>query len=296
MREIMESVDPGSDGGAAATTASGGSSPRPTYEGPTAIPYARVTRFLWGDDESGQVADWIYASTDKIHMLVYGLPADGRCLHSDAHRTIFGADVTYHVLEGTLVLANPECGEVRVAHAGETILFRRDTWHHIFSHDTRQLRVLEFFAPPPSTGTSRAYARQRPYLTDSRHADDSLLGTWPAALAPATLHLRRGEDRIWRLDGDALVGIIVSTEHLTVGSLSLMPGKRSAVETHGGDECLYVTEGVLHVQTSAGDGAGWHELRPGDGFYCPDGISHQYFNVGDSPAAALFGVAPNWRP
>ena len=231
----MKPSDPGSDGGeaSAATAAPSGSSPRPTYDGPTAIPYAGVTRFLWGDDDSGRVADWIYASTDKIHMLVYGLPPDGRCLHSEAHRTIFGADVTYHVLEGTLVLANPESGEVRVAREGETILFRRDTWHHIFSHDTRRLRVLEFFAPPPSTGTSRAYAQQRPYLTESRHADDSLLGRWPPVLPPASLQLRRCDDRIWRLDGDALVGIIASTEHLTVGSLSLMPGRRSAVETHG---------------------------------------------------------------
>ena len=298
MPESMKPSEPGSDGGAAAASPAtpSGSSPRPTYDGPAAIPYAGVTRFLWGDEESGQVADWIYASTDKIHMLVYGLAPDGRCLHSEAHRTIFGADVTYHVLEGTLVLSNPESGEVRVAHEGETILFRRDTWHHIFSHDTRRLRVLEFFAPPPSTGTSRAYAQQRPYLTESRHADDSLLGRWPPVLPPATLALRRGDDRIWRLDGDALVGIIASTEHLTVGSLSLMPGKRSAVETHGGDECLYVTEGVLHVRTFGGDGPGWHELAPGDGFYCPDGVAHQYFNVGHAPAAAVFGVAPDWRP
>ena len=75
--------------------------------------------------------------------------------------------------------ANPETGEVRVAHVGETILFRRDTWHHIFSHDLKQLRVLEFFAPPPATGTSRKYAQQRPYLAETRHNNDSILGVWP---------------------------------------------------------------------------------------------------------------------
>jgi uncharacterized RmlC-like cupin family protein len=93
-----------------------------------------------------------------------------------------------------------------------------------------------------------------------------------------------------------LVGIIVSTEHLTVGSLSLMPSKRSAVEAHGGDECVYVTGGALHVRTYGDEGSGWHEVGVGDGFYCPDGVSHQYFNIGDEPCSAVFGVAPRWRP
>ena len=109
-------------------------------------------------------------------MLVWALPSGGKCLHSDAHRTVFGADVTYFVLGGTLVLANPETGEVRVAEAGEVVLFRRDTWHHIFSHGLDQLRVLEFFAPPPSTGTSRKYAQTRPLLEEVRHANEELLG------------------------------------------------------------------------------------------------------------------------
>ena len=290
----MDSIVSSSSDGAAVAASS--SSPRPTFEGPTAIRQADAVRFLWGDGESGEVADAIYASTDKIHMLVYSLAPGATCLHSDAHRTIFGADVTYHVLEGTLVLTNPKIGEVRVAHQGETILFRRDTWHHIASHDTRKLRVLEFFAPPPSTGTSRKYAQQQPYLENSRHNDDSQLGVWPTPIREPTLHHRKESDVLWRLDGDALVGIIVSTEHLTMGSISLMPGKRSAVEAHGGDECVYVTDGVLGVRTFDSFGTGWLELSPGDGFYCPEGVSHQYFNVGDEPARAVFGVAPRWRP
>ena len=47
------------------------SSPRPTFDGPTPIPYADVTRHLWGDADSGEVADWIYVSSGKIHQLVF---------------------------------------------------------------------------------------------------------------------------------------------------------------------------------------------------------------------------------
>ena len=270
-------------------------SPRPTFDGPAAIPYATVTRYLWGDDGSGQVADWIYASTDKLHMLVYALPPGGKCLHSNAHRTVFGADVTYFVLQGRLVLANPEIGEVRVVEPGEAVLFRRDTWHHIFSDSLTQLRVLEFFAPPPSTGTSRKYAQTLPLLEESTYGDDELLGSWPTAVPAPTLHQRRPADFVWRRDGDALVGIVISTEHLTVGTLSLLPGRRSAPETHGGDECLYVVEGVLNVRTSHQGAQAWLELHAGDGFYCPQGAEHEYRNIGDTVVKAVFGVAPAWR-
>ena len=139
-------------------------SPRPAFAGPAPIPYASVTRHLWGDAESGEVADWIYVSNDKIHQLVFGLPPGGVFRHSDAYRTVFAADEVLVVLSGTMVLANPETGEVHRLLPGEAAFFRRDTWHHAWSYDTDPLRVLELFAPPLSQGTSGAYARTRPFL------------------------------------------------------------------------------------------------------------------------------------
>ena len=67
-------------------------SPRPIFEKPSHIPYASVTRHLWGEEDAGLVDDWIYASTDKIHQLVFGLQPGGFFKHTDAFRTIFGAD------------------------------------------------------------------------------------------------------------------------------------------------------------------------------------------------------------
>lgn len=285
--------DPGEKIGSAAPPATG--SPRPTFDGPTAIPSSAAVRYLWGDEVSGEVSDWIYASTDQIHMLVWALPPGGKCLHSDTHRTVFGADVTYVVIGGTLVLANPENGEVKVVEAGESVLFRRDTWHHIFSHGLDQLRVLEFFAPPPSTGSSRKYAQTRPPLEVIRHANDDLLGRWPIERPEPTLHHRTKSDILWRRDGDALVGIVVSTEHLTVGTFSLLPGRHGDIEKHGGDETVYVLEGVLNVRAWPDGSPGWYELHPGDGFYCPAGTPHRYSNIGSDVVKAVFGVAPRWR-
>ena len=70
-------------------------SPRPVFDKPSHIPYAGVTRHLWGEEDAGFVDDWIYASTDKIHQLVFGLRPDmphqrhallsqsGRCQRTD---------------------------------------------------------------------------------------------------------------------------------------------------------------------------------------------------------------------
>ena len=151
-------------------------SPRPSFDAPTVLRADEVVRHTWGDAEAGFVEDWIYVSSQLIHTIVFGMPPGGRFTHSESFRTIFGADELLHVLQGILVLANPETGEIVRAEPGESVFFRRDTWHHGFSYGDEALRVLEFFAPPPATGTSGPYAQAQPYLDVSRYADDRILG------------------------------------------------------------------------------------------------------------------------
>lgn len=276
-------------------------SPRPTFDGPAHIPYSSVTRHLWGDPVSGEVADWIYVSSDRIHQLVFGLLPGKMFKHSEAYRTIFAADVVYYVLSGKLVIANPATGEVQRALPGEAAFFRRDTWHHALNDSTEPLRVLELFAPPPATGASGAYARQQPFLQTARYTQDEWIERWPAAQEEArreaTLRVLREADVLWRLEGrehPTPVGILVSTEHLTAGKLCLLPGQQTDVHSHGGDESLYVVEGILHLRVPEHAGGRWFELGPGDGFYVPKGEPHQYYNIGAQPATAVFGVAPRY--
>ncbi len=151
-------------------------SPRPSFDVPTHITRAGVTRHIWGDDEAGLVADWIYASTERVHALVFGLAPGQAFRHSREFRTVFGADEVLHVLSGTMVLANPESGEVERLEPGESVFFQADTWHHAFAHGPEPLRVLELFAPPPAAGASGAYARTRPFLEASTYQDPRLLG------------------------------------------------------------------------------------------------------------------------
>ena len=280
------------------------SSPRPVFDGPTPIPYGRVTRHLWGDEASGQVDDWIYVSSDKIHQLVFGLPPGHGFRHSESFRTVFAADEVLTVLMGTMVIANPETGETHLVRQGESAFFQKDTWHHAFAWGDQELRVLEFFAPPPSTGSSGKYAATRPYVAEARYERTELIGHWPAnraqAEAAATITVLREADRLWsidRADPRVLTGVIASTDQLTVGSVRLNPGGRGEALVHGGAAGLYVLAGRVNVLIDDPDAAPpvWFELHPQDGFYVPEGVRYRLFNMGGAPAEVLFGVAPWYR-
>ena len=142
-------------------------SPRPTFDQAAAIPYDEAVLHLWGDPEAGYVGDRIYVSSDLIHLIEFSLLPRARFTHSDGNRTGFAADEVLHVVEGEMLLVNPETGEAEVARPGESVFFRRDTWHHAINRSPdRPLRIMELFAPPPSTGASSSYACTRPYLSE----------------------------------------------------------------------------------------------------------------------------------
>ena len=267
-------------------------SPRPSFEAPTVIRAADAVRHTWGDEEAGFVEDWIYVSSQRIHAIVFGLEPGGAFRHSESFRTVFAADELLYVLQGTLVLANPETGEVVRAEPGESVFFRRDTWHHGFSYGDEPLRVLELFAPPPATGTSGAYARTRPYLDESVYALDGVVGNLGGARpGEGSLRILRREDSVWRLDRDVLVGLLISTEHLTGGTVTVPAGRTSLEESHDGEELVYVTRGALRVEAGGVEAT----LSPGDAFVVPAGTPHRY--AADAAVAeAVFGVAPRYAP
>ncbi|MFO7633044.1 MAG: cupin domain-containing protein [Caldilinea sp.] len=277
-------------------------SPRPNFDEPTLLSYETTARHLWGNPEAGQVADWIYVSSSMIHQLVWGLGPGGSFRHSAEFRTIFGADLVYYVLSGTMVIANPETGEVHRVQPGESAFFRKDTWHHAFNYSTEPLRVLEFFAPPPSQGTSGAYARTKPLLVESKYGIDTALRRWPMQRAEIerdfTIAVIRESDLLWRFEGtqdQVLVGLLCTTEHLSVGKLVLPPGRKSDIFHHRGDKGLYVLNGTLNIHCpERREGPSWFELRPQDGFFAPAGTAHQFHNITDQSVELVFGVAPDY--
>jgi quercetin dioxygenase-like cupin family protein len=274
---------------------------RPTFEAPTLIPRRNVALQLWGDEQSGEVADAIYVSNKVIHMMVFTMPPGGGFTHSEQFRTRFDADELYYVLSGELVINNPQTGEVRRARAGESVFFRSDTWHHAFTHGDEAVRILEFIGPGPLSGNTQAYARTKPNLTVAKTAAERWLGQWPMARSAereaATMHVLNDRDVLWQLVGEerVLVGIRVSTERMTVGNIHLRPGQKSDVHVHAGDECLFLLEGSGGVRLPDSEHQTWFELEPEDGMYIPEGTPHRYQNVSGRPATLFFIVGPSYE-
>ena len=115
--------------------------------------------------------------------------------------------------------------------------------------------------------------------------------------APVSMSTIRENDILWRMEGkqhQTLVGLLFSSDQLTVGKRILLPGQQSETEVHAGDESVYLVEGHLAISVETPGASPWHELHPGDGFYLPQGTAHQYRNISDKPVTLLFGVAPTY--
>ena len=271
--------------------------PRPEYDQPTVLRPPNVIHHLWGDDESGYVGDEVLLSSGTLHALIFTLPVGGRFGHSPDNRTVFAADEVYLVLSGRIAVVNPQTGEVKPAGAGDYVFFRRDTWHHGINWGEEPVRVLEFFSPPPATGSSSAYSKTVTYLEESLYAEADVIGNWPMARddieARATLHLMGEQDLRYRAEGDLQVGVVCSTENLTVIEARLLPGKASEIRRHEGDAFLHTLDGDIHVHTPDSE-TSWHLVRRGDSLVIPAGHSYRLMNQGSSVATVTIGSAPGY--
>jgi mannose-6-phosphate isomerase-like protein (cupin superfamily) len=270
---------------------------------PTLLRYRDLERRTRGDETTGRLCDWFYADDADMNLNIVGMPPNGSAISSPANPTIFGADELFYVIEGTMVQSNPVTGEVFVVKPGEAIFFRKDTWHYQWNYSNTQLRMLEFFQPAPKSGTGGAYARAQPPLAGPpKQGRDDLLGKWPMARdepQERTTWMIHEHDILWRMEGtvrgrEMLVGILASTEHMTVGKMSFLSGQRSSDYQHGGEKVIFVESGNLHVELTGTKK--WVELEPWDGLRIPAGVPHSFYNMSSEPATCLFSVAGEYRP
>ncbi len=132
-----------------------------------------------------------------------------------------------------------------------------------------------------------------------------LLGQWPVSGEEA-----RRDGRMLRIPPDQwlhfvhgqrnhmLASFFVSNDLMHEGMLTLPPGSHSDVESHAGDEVLFVLEGTLvvniHDESRAGFSVSVEGLQVPQGYKClvPEGVKHQYFNLSDRVTRLIFAVAP----
>ena len=267
---------------------------------PTLLRYRDVPRWLWGDGISGQVTDWLYTTSDKIHFIMFSLRPGAHWGYSDEFKPSYEADEGYYILQGSLTLHNPETGEVCVANQGEALHFRAHTWHYGYNFTSGETLVLEAFAPVPADMSADEISRSLSPPEKKRGARSEFMGNWPwnaqEANQAQTIRVVRPPDWLHIIQGDAAptrVSLFVATEKLCMGIFTLLPGCASDPETHSGDEVAVVTQGRVNIRLP--DTRGWFELHKHDGFFTPEGVAHGYHNMSDQPATVVFGVAPKYH-
>src|SRR5258705_10876446 len=110
-----------------------------------------------------------------------------------------------------------------------------------------------------------------------------------------TLHRIGTRERSVRLEGEIVVGLIASTEHLTVAELQVPAGAAGEKTAHGGDAMIVGLTGELMVRTQWKSQSTTFGLGPRDGVFIPE--TGQYEGLSFSgPATALLGVAPRYLP
>ena len=228
-------------------------SPKPDFSKSTIIKYSKIKIHLWGDEESGFVKDWIYVSNKSLHQIIFGLSARTNFKHSNEFRTIFGADELLYVLNGTMVIGNPQTGEMHRVEKGEFIYFSKDTWHHAFNYSNEDLQVLEFFSPPPLTGTSGAYAKQKPLLRNFRYGQNYTLDPLKLSNKKKSFKKINKNEINWSLIGEnqeQLMGTIVNTKNLKVHILKVLGGQSTPKINFVNHSVFFILENKLKVTLS----------------------------------------------
>jgi len=275
-------------------------------DGPTLIRYEEATRFLWGDEESHQVADWVYGGGARTSSFMYSLRPGEYFKHSKVWKPLYDQHRLYYVYQGSLAIHDPVSGEVAVAAEGEAIYWRGNKWHFGYNFGSREALILDVWAPGgfPLDVAEVELSKEKPDLEKVVNGRYELLGRWP-------LVRQEVEEKAWREGGmitlrradwlplivgeknPILVSLLVSTDEITGGYVELLPGVMAEGETHPGDEALFVTRGRLNVYLP--DSHDWLEVNPKDSLFIPEGVQHQYYNMSDAPVEFFFTVAPKYR-
>ncbi len=266
-------------------------SPKPNFFKPTHIKYNLMDTYIWGDEESGKVKDWIYVSNDSLHQIIFGIEPGGNFKHSNEYRTIFGADELLYVLSGVLVINNPETGETHKINRGESVFFRKDTWHHAFNFSNEYLQVLEFFSPPPITGTSGAYAKKQNLLTRSIYNRENEKKLSKSFINQKSFKIIKENDYIWSINGskqETLVGTLIKTEFLDVKIITLNAFKKSHVFKFDKNTSYLSLNDKLKIKliNEKKD----YSLKKNDGLYLPSSTEFMIENLNEFDARIIFCV------
>ena len=269
-------------------------SPRPTFDGPAAIPYASVTRHIWGDAgvRRGRRLDLRLDRARARARLRPGagcvVPALARVPHDLRRRraALRSArdDGASRIPRRARSCACRAAAALSSAVTPGTTCTRTETRSCACWSCTRRRRARARRArtrapgrtssrPTGATATTPCSAVCRAPSPARRTLHEPGAGLAPlAGRARRPLRQHRASHRR-RARAESGRGL----------------ARRTA---HGGDEVVYALEGVLHVRAFGETGTSVFELNPDDAAYIPQGVAHEYRSYGSARRARALRRRP----
>jgi len=294
----------------------------PNEKRPCKITSEMYVPFLYGF-EGTQVENQVFVSSDKVFMAEWVLPPGSHYEPAGLH---LHGDECYYLLEGEATAFNAETGETFAFGAGDAMLIPQRTRHQIFNMTNRKIVAIACVAPRiwaedgmgtfiPEVESPRFFKgpEQPTYgeapssyeLPKLKRSLDSL-GSWPAPgprlRAEKQLVIVRPGQQLALIHGEhrhVLWSFVVSNDYMHLAVLTIPVAGVSELESHEGDEAIYVLDGELCVRipTSEGEESSnatypHTRVRAGEKMLVPQGVAHQYVNFTNDPVKAYVAIAP----
>ena len=150
---------------------------------------------------------------------------------------------------------------------------------------------MEFFSPPPITGTSGAYAKKKKLLTDSsynRFVDNTLD---PAFINQKSFKVIKESDYIYSIDGpnqEVLIGTLVKTKFLDVKMITLNACKKSHKFKFDKNTSYLSLDDNLKINLSKEKTE--YSLSKNDGLYFPSSTEFTIENLNDFDSRIIMCV------
>ena len=174
---------------------------------------------------------------------------------------------------------------------GESIFFQKDTWHHAFNYSEEYLQVLEFFSPPPITGTSGQYAKEKKLLTKSIYNRGNYFYPSDNFKNQKSFKIIKNKDYVWSLEGnnqETLIGTMVKSENLDVKMINLKPFQESHIFCFENNTSYLSLNDNIEIKIL--DENQKILLSKNDGLYFPKSTSYKIKNLNDHEANIIFCI------
>jgi len=274
-----------------------------------------IGKFLYPDNDlTYSDLNFLYLSTDKLFVAIYELGPGGNFDPPDYHP----GDEVYIVLEGTLTMLNAESGEVVQIKKGESILMPKGAIHIGYNFELEKVRTLAIIAPkvvedqkfPTDTGdrikvykgkNNGSFEDFSPLDEKVRHRTLDDIGKWPVSGPKIRnyphffYHIpeEKALNVIAGLENPVLMKFFVSNDFVHVGKIIIPVGgkgvRKSDVDSHAGDCCLYLEKGPLTVFIS--DTREVFYLKDREAIYIPKNTKYQLLNYEHEVITAIFAIS-----